>query len=100
MRKNIHKKVGDAERSAGSGVRSVSEFGTPAGHEERLYRTGEGNYFFYGVGGYASFYPKAKLSPLSREDAENWAGEFVGNPAQDDFPENILEAKPKPHRKP
>ena len=53
--------------------RSFGNFGDPAGYEETLYRTRNGLYFVYGIGGYDSPWPSdGDIRKATEEDAKTW----------------------------
>ena len=52
-----------------------SVFGDPAGFEEIVFLTPEGDYFLYGNGGEASPYPTEKITGLSKASARKWLEE-------------------------
>ncbi len=72
MKKTICKKEYDTDSSAMVGQMCVGFFGDSKGYEERLYRTGDGYYFLYGVGGTDSPYPTESIKRISRDAAEAW----------------------------
>jgi len=72
MRANIKRKVYDTETSKLLQSKSEGEFGDARGYEEKLYLTGRGLYFIYGIGGADSPYPKERIKPLSKEEANAW----------------------------
>lgn len=50
-------------------------YGDPAGFETTLYLSPDGNYFLYTFGGAKSSYAKEKITPFSKEQAQ----EFINN---------------------
>ena len=72
MQKIICKKLYDTDTAALVFKKSVGAFGDPAGYEETLYQTPEGNYFLYASGGKASPFPEEKITRLSEKKAEDW----------------------------
>ncbi len=75
MKKVICKKLYDTDASEVVRKTSVGTYGDPAGYEETLYRTAEGNYFVYTNGGEASPYKKEDIKRLSKAAAETWLSE-------------------------
>lgn len=75
MKKVICKKLYDTDVSEVVRKTSVGTYGDPAGYEETLYRTAEGNYFVYTNGGEASPYKKEDIKRLSKAAAETWLSE-------------------------
>ena len=47
-------------------------YGDPAGYEETLYQTPEGDYFLYTYGGEASAYKTEKITSYTKAKAEEW----------------------------
>ena len=72
MQKIICKKLYDTDTAALVFKKSVGAFGDPAGYEETLYQTPEGNYFLDTSGGEASPFPEEKITRLSEKKAEEW----------------------------
>lgn len=70
MQRTIRGKVYDTETADLLTARTSGSYGDPAGYEERLYRTPEGFYFIYGVGGEDSPYPAEAIRALSKARAE------------------------------
>ena len=52
--------------------RAHGTFGDPAGYEERLYKTPEGKYFFYMVGGAQSPFAEETIKRVSAVKADEW----------------------------
>ena len=50
-------------------------YGDPAGYEETLYQTAEGNYFIYTNGGEDSKYKTEDIKRASKAAAEKWLDE-------------------------
>lgn len=75
MQKTIRKKVYDTEAATHLETFISGRFGDPAGFEERLYRTSEGLFFLYGLGGAHSPYPKETIRAVSAASAEKWKTE-------------------------
>ena len=50
----------------------MSVFGDPAGYEESLFKTKKGAFFLYGKGGSESKYKEEAITPLTKEQAEQW----------------------------
>lgn len=47
-------------------------YGDPAGYEQTLYQTPEGDYFFYTYGGEASEYKTEKIASVCKAKALEW----------------------------
>ncbi len=77
MERIIRKKVYNTETAELVGTAYWGAFGDPAGYEERLYRTEEGLFFLYGVGGEASPYPAETIRAISKANAQNWLQEHA-----------------------
>jgi hypothetical protein len=75
MQKTICGKLYDTETATRIKSKSVGTFGDPAGYEEILFMTPEGNYFLYGAGGKDSVYATPKLTRVSKQKAEAWQKE-------------------------
>ena len=65
----IGRKVYDKDTAAVIHTLSSGEFGDPAGYEERLYKTENGHFFVYGLGGPESTYPTEAIEAISKKDA-------------------------------
>ncbi|MCI9010161.1 MAG: hypothetical protein HFE27_03140 [Clostridia bacterium] len=50
-------------------------YGDPAGYEETMYQTPEGDYFLYTYGGEASAYAKEKITTFTKANAQKWLAE-------------------------
>lgn len=72
MQKTLCNRLYDTETAALIRQFSRGCYGDPAGYEERLYRTPEGYYFLYGVGGKDSPFPRETLRRISADAAETW----------------------------
>lgn len=72
MQKIICKKLYDTATARLIFKKTESVYGDPAGCEETLYKTPEGNYFLYVNGGAASPHPEEKITRLSEKKAEEW----------------------------
>lgn len=68
----IYGKEFDTEKSKVIKKNTVGAFGDPAGYEETLYVTPDGNYFLYTNGGKASLYPKEKIKRMSYAAVKEW----------------------------
>ena len=69
MQRTLRGKVYDTDTATLVARRANGQYGDPAGYEERLYRTPEGLYFLYGIGGEASPYPVPTLRAVSKQRA-------------------------------
>lgn len=72
MQKIICKKVYDTDTARVVFKKTEGCYGDPAGYEETLFLSPEGNYFLYAVGGAASPFPEEKITRLSEKKAEEW----------------------------
>ncbi|MBQ9735410.1 MAG: hypothetical protein IJV96_01325 [Clostridia bacterium] len=72
MKRTICGKLYDTETATLIERRTFGTYGEAAGYEERLYRTPEGFYFLYALGGTSSPYPEEHLTRLSAKTAEAW----------------------------
>ncbi len=72
MQRIICKKLYDTDTAALIFKKTEGAFGDPAGYEESLRRTPEGNYFLHGKGGASSVYPEERITRLSEKRAEEW----------------------------
>ena len=72
MQKIICKKVYDTETARLVFKKTEGFYGDPAGYEETLFITPEGNYFLYAHGGTLSPCPEEKITRLSEKKAEEW----------------------------
>lgn len=70
MKKTIRDKVYDTETADLITSHSVGDYGDPAGYEERLYRSPEGYFFLYGIGGEQSAYSRETIRAVSKARAE------------------------------
>ncbi len=75
MKKIICSVEYDTEASELIARRAVGAFGDPAGYEERLYKTENGKYFLYTVGGEQSPYAEENIKRVSAASAEKWLAE-------------------------
>ena len=74
MKKRINGKTYDTETAHLFDSKSVGEFGDTHGYEEKFYSTRTGLYFIYGVGGADSPYPKEDITPMTKEESDEWRG--------------------------
>lgn len=51
-------------------------YGDPAGFEETLYQTPEGDYFLYTNGGADSAYPTEKITGMAKNRVANWLKKY------------------------
>lgn len=72
MKKIICKVEYDTDSSELISRFSEGSFGDPDGYEECLYVTEGGKYFLYTNGGPDSRYPKANITRMSPQKAEEW----------------------------
>lgn len=72
MKRIICKKEYNTETSECLGGFTHGCYGDPDGFEERLYRTADGYYFLYGLGGEDSPYPRETIKRMSKDAAEEW----------------------------
>lgn len=70
MQKVICKKVYDTETAEVVKKYTCGSFGDPAGYEETVYKTPEGNYFVYTNGGADSKYPTEDIKRLAAAKVE------------------------------
>jgi len=66
MLKTICGKTYDTDNATLIKRKAVGVFGDPAGYEERLFRTDDGFYFVWGLGGETSPYPCEKIKRLAK----------------------------------
>jgi len=66
MRQKLGKKIYDTETAELLHVYTNGNWGDPAGYEERLFRTDDGFYFVWGLGGETSPYPCEKIKRLAK----------------------------------
>lgn len=72
MQRTIRNRLYDTE-TATLIQRFVSgSYGDPAGYEECLFRTPDGYYFLYGIGGEESPYAVESIRSVSAATAEKW----------------------------
>ena len=72
MKKIICKVEYDTENASIVEKRTFGEFGDPAGYEETLYVTADGQFFLYVNGGADSVYPEENIKRMSAAKAEEW----------------------------
>ena len=72
MKKIICKREYDTETATLVKKYVIGNFGDPAGYEERLYKTPEGKYFFYMVGGAQSPFAEETIKRVSAVKADEW----------------------------
>ena len=72
MKAIINRKTYNTETAEKQGEIFVSVFGDPAGYEESLFKTKKGVFFLYGKGGSESKYKEEAITPLTKEQAEQW----------------------------
>ena len=72
MKRTICGKVYDTQTATLVEKRAFGAYGDETGYEERLYRTPDGFYFLYAVGGGDSPYPEEHLTRLSAKTAQAW----------------------------
>ena len=75
MVKVIRGKTFDTAASTVVKKHTYGAYGDPAGFETTLYLTPDGHYFLYTFGGTKSSYAKEKITPFSKEQAQ----EFIHN---------------------
>ena len=75
MKKIICKKEYNTETATLIKKFTSGVFGDPAGYEEALYVTPDGNAFLYTNGGEASPYTVEKITRLSKKNADAWLTE-------------------------
>ena len=74
MEKVIRKHLYSTEKATLLATNYVGSWGDPCGYEERLYKTEDGFFFLYGIGGCDSIYPTEKIISVSKTHAEAWLG--------------------------
>ncbi len=72
MKKVICKVEYDTEASELIQKKVYGVFGDPAGYEECLYKTPEGKYFLYGLGGSDSKYKEETITRLAANKVQAW----------------------------
>ncbi len=72
MKKVICKVEYDTEASELIQKKVFGVFGDPKGYEECLYRTQDGKYFVYGLGGEKSPYKEETIKRLAADKAKAW----------------------------
>ena len=70
MERTIRGKLYNTETADLLTVDTAGVFGDPTGYEERLYRTPDGFYFLYGIGGDQSPYTNETIRCISKVRAE------------------------------
>lgn len=75
MIKATKTKVFDTETATLIKKVTSGEWGDPAGYEETLYLTPEGDYFFYTNGGAESPYKKEAITSCTKANAKKWLEE-------------------------
>ena len=73
MKKIICKVEYDTEKAELVKKHAVGSFGDPAGYEETLYKTADGKFFLYTVGGADSKYAEEGIKRMSADKANEWA---------------------------
>ncbi len=72
MIKKTKTKTFDTETATLVKKATHGNFGDPAGYEEVLYQTAEGDYFLYTNGGSASIYAKENITSYTKTKANEW----------------------------
>lgn len=72
MVKTTKTKTFDTETATVIKKVSVGAYGDPAGYEETLYQTPEGDFFLYVNGGAESVHPKEAITSFSKSKANEW----------------------------
>ena len=72
MKKVICKIEYDTEASELIQKKVFGVFGDPKGYEESLYKTKEGKFFLYGLGGSESPYPEETIKRLAADKVKAW----------------------------
>ena len=72
MKKVICKIEYDTEASELIQKKTFGEYGDPKGYEEDLYKTQNGKYFIYGIGGNESPYPEETIKRLAVDKVKAW----------------------------
>ena len=75
MKRIICKVEYDTETAELVAKKISGEFGNPAGYEEILYKTPDGKFFLYGVGGAESPYAEEGIKRMSAAKADEWLAE-------------------------
>ena len=75
MIKATKTKTYDTEKAAVVKKVTHGYYGDPAGYEETMYQTPEGDYFLYTYGGEASAYAKEKITTFTKANAQKWLAE-------------------------
>ncbi len=72
MKKVICKIEYDTEASELIQKKVSGAFGDPKGYEECLYKTQDGKFFLYGIGGTESPYPAETIKRLAADKVKAW----------------------------
>ena len=72
MKKVICKVEYDTEASELIQKKVFGYFGDPKGYEECLYKTKDGKFFLYGLGGGESPYPEETIKRLAADKVKAW----------------------------
>jgi len=72
MKKIICKVEYDTEASELIQKKVFGQFGDPKGYEEDLFKTQDGKFFLYGIGGEESPYAEEAIKRLSPAKAAEW----------------------------
>ena len=75
MKKVICKVEYDTEASELIQKKVFGVFGDPTGYEESLYKTQDGKFFLYGLGGTESPYAEETISRIAAAKAKAWQAE-------------------------
>lgn len=75
MKKIICKVEYDTEKATLIKKATRGIYGDPKGYEECLYRTEDGKYFIYGLGGKESPYPEETIKRMAVAKAQAWLEE-------------------------
>ena len=72
MKKVICKIEYDTEASELLQKKTFGEYGDPKGYEEDLYKTKDGKFFLYGIGGAESPYAEETIKRLAADKVKAW----------------------------
>ena len=72
MKKVLCKVEYDTEASELVQKKVFGVFGDPAGYEECLYKTADGKFFLYGIGGPDSPYKEGTIKRMAAKNVETW----------------------------
>ena len=72
MKKVICKVEYDTEASELIRKKVSGEFGDPKGYEETLYKTQDGKFFLYGLGGTESPYKEETIKRMAADKVKAW----------------------------